>query len=431
MQIWTYADHNRIGFLGRAEFYNALKLVTVAQSKRELTPDIVKAALYGPAAAKIPAPQINLAAAPTQMNTAAPAPAPAPASVAPMGSVAPTASQNFGVRGPQGPISANVNQQYFPPQGNQLMRPTQTLPGSASLPAQGAAVQGFPGGGTMAGMRLPNSSISNDLVGGRTGGAPTGITAQVPIRGVSPSMSQDGFGVSPSGLTASVPSKPQVSSGITSLEPAAKNSKAMDVTGNGFASESIFGGDVFSASPSQLKQDSSVHTSSSGNAPISSSIAPVSSGALPSVKSRALDSLQSSPMIQPVGGQLQQAQPLSKQNQQVPTQNSSAFISAGISLGTENTASSQSQLPWPRITQSDIQKYTKVFVAVDTDRDGKITGEQARNLFLSWRLPRGRNNDFSTTSNVVGQASHDFCLLFMFYFLSDSFKHWKSVFCFP
>lgn len=136
-------------------------------------------------------------------------------------------------------------------------------------------------------------------------------------------------------------------------------------------------------------------------------------------------------MIQPVGGQLQQAQPLSKQNQQVPTQNSSAFNSAGISLGTENTASSQSQIPWPRITQSDVQKYTKVFVAVDTDRDGKITGEQARNLFLSWRLPRGRNNDFSTTSNVVGQASHDFCLLFMFYFLSDSFKHWKSVFCFP
>lgn len=25
---------------------------------------------------------------------------------------------------------------------------------------------------------------------------------------------------------------------------------------------------------------------------------------------------------------------------------------------------------------------------VDTDKDGKITGEQARNLFLSWRLPR-------------------------------------------
>ncbi|KAL1162411.1 hypothetical protein V6Z11_A07G198400 [Gossypium hirsutum] len=40
------------------------------------------------------------------------------------------------------------------------------------------------------------------------------------------------------------------------------------------------------------------------------------------------------------------------------------------------------------MTQSDIQKYTKVFVQVDADRDGKITGDQARNLFLSWRLPR-------------------------------------------
>jgi hypothetical protein len=39
---------------------------------------------------------------------------------------------------------------------------------------------------------------------------------------------------------------------------------------------------------------------------------------------------------------------------------------------------------------SDVQKYTKVFMEVDTDRDGKITGEQARNLFLSWRLPRGK-----------------------------------------
>ncbi|CAM8912569.1 unnamed protein product [Rhodiola kirilowii] len=63
-QIWMHADQNHTGFLGRQEFYNALRLVTVAQSKRDLTPDIVKAALFGPAAAKIPAPKINLAAVP-------------------------------------------------------------------------------------------------------------------------------------------------------------------------------------------------------------------------------------------------------------------------------------------------------------------------------------------------------------------------------
>ncbi|RHN77245.1 putative EF-hand domain pair protein [Medicago truncatula] len=61
-QIWKFANTNQSGFLGRAEFYNALKLVTVAQSKRELTPELVKNAFYGPAASMIPAPQINFAA---------------------------------------------------------------------------------------------------------------------------------------------------------------------------------------------------------------------------------------------------------------------------------------------------------------------------------------------------------------------------------
>ncbi|KAF5198631.1 Epidermal growth factor receptor substrate 15-like protein [Thalictrum thalictroides] len=60
-QIWGGVDRNRNGFLGRAEFYDALKLTTVAQSKRELTPTVIKAALTGPASPKIPAPQINLA----------------------------------------------------------------------------------------------------------------------------------------------------------------------------------------------------------------------------------------------------------------------------------------------------------------------------------------------------------------------------------
>ncbi|GJU07242.1 NB-ARC domains-containing protein [Tanacetum coccineum] len=73
--IWQHADQNCTGFLGRQEFFNAFKLVTVAQSKRELTPDIVKAALYGPASSKIPAQQINLAALlPAQPNPLAPRP---------------------------------------------------------------------------------------------------------------------------------------------------------------------------------------------------------------------------------------------------------------------------------------------------------------------------------------------------------------------
>lgn len=44
---------------------------------------------------------------------------------------------------------------------------------------------------------------------------------------------------------------------------------------------------------------------------------------------------------------------------------------------------------WPRMTPQDVQRYTRVFSRVDTDHDGKITGEQARELFLSWQLPKG------------------------------------------
>ncbi|XBI85954.1 hypothetical protein VPH35_093995 [Triticum aestivum] len=44
--------------------------------------------------------------------------------------------------------------------------------------------------------------------------------------------------------------------------------------------------------------------------------------------------------------------------------------------------------PWPKITQADVRKYMIVFIKVDRDGDEKITREEARNLFLSWQLPR-------------------------------------------
>lgn len=94
----------------------------------------------------------------------------------------------------------------------------------------------------------------------------------------------------------------------------------------------------------------------------------------------------------PAGGQIQRAQSAGNLNQPAPPQSTSPLSSSGVSVGVGNSASNQSQLPWPRMTPSDVQKYTKVFIEVDSDRDGKITGEQARNLFLSWRLPRGKSS---------------------------------------
>ena len=369
-----HANTAGTGFLGRAEFYNALKLVTVAQSKRELTPDIVKAALYGPAAAKIPAPQINLAAIPSpQANQMATTPAPQ------MGAVPQTASQNLGFQGQIRP-NPSTNQQYFPPPQNQLMRPPQPMPaGGASHPPQNLARPELNKGGNMVGPGVPSSNISSDWLSGRTAVASTGPLSQVPDRGVSPSM--------PPATT-----KPQ--------DPASSTSKAPVVSGNGFAFD--FGGNMFSATPTQQKRDSSGLSYSLSSSPSSSvALSPASTGSPSLSKPSSLDSLQSA---LPASGQIQRAQSTGNLNQPAPRQSISSVSSSGVSFGV-NHASNQPQLPWPKMTQSDVQKYTKVFVEVDSDRDGKITGEQARNLFLSWRLPRGRS------SPLFGLMVLTFCLL--------------------
>ncbi|KAL7104145.1 hypothetical protein ACP275_08G225600 [Erythranthe tilingii] len=220
-QIWAHADQNRNGFLNRTEFYNALKLVTVAQSKRELTKDIVKAALHGPASAKIPAPEINFAATPT-----------------------PRSNTKAALHGKEGAASASsTTTQPKTPEIKELFRSSSSV-GNATL-----------------GKQEPKSH------------SPT------------------------------------------------ENCCPFDF------------GDLFSPSPSQPKQ------------------------------------------------------------KPVPLTNSAhATLTSLTDRSTETKAnriySAQSQHPWPRMTRPDVEKYSKVFEQVDTDRDGKITAQQARNLFFRLKLPQ-------------------------------------------
>jgi hypothetical protein len=97
--------------------------------------------------------------------------------------------------------------------------------------------------------------------------------------------------------------------------------------------------------------------------------------------------------MQPLGGQPERTQSLPSPGPQVSASNSASLVSPGISVGVGKSSDS-TQLSWPKMKPTDIQKYNKVFMEVDTDRDGRITGEQARNLFLSWRLPRGNGFSF-------------------------------------
>ncbi|XP_027075409.1 uncharacterized protein [Coffea arabica] len=414
-QIWTIADQNRTGFLGRQEFYNALKLVTVAQSKRELTPDIVKAALYSPASAKIPAPKINLTPSPgTQSNFTA------GSAVPPQSATAAVPPQTIGIRASQGLTS----------QQSQVMRPPRPPLPSATF--QSPQVVGGPRmphhGGIVPVSNPPSSSPS---LGENNGVSQAGLSFQS-NRSVGP-VGQDSFAVAASGLPPSTQPGAQAAS---VLQPASskpsdtsvsnlvevKDSKAVAVASNGYAPDSLFG-DVFSAAPIQTKQDSTKVTSGVSSLPVSSAIVPTSMGVQTAVTSSPLDSTNvtagvsslpvSSAIVPtslgaqpPVGSQHHQGQLPVKPNQQFLTQASPALPSGAV-----NSAG------WPRMTQSDIQKYSKVFMQVDTDRDGKITGEQARNLFLSWGLRREVLKqvwDLSDQDNDSMLSLREFCVALYF-----------------
>ncbi|XP_022982307.1 epidermal growth factor receptor substrate 15-like 1 isoform X1 [Cucurbita maxima] len=373
-QIWMHADQRKTGFLGRPEFYNALRLVTVAQSKRELTPDIVKAALYGPAAAKIPPPKIVLPAVSTPQSTSVPA-----ASPPQMSMPAPTASQNFGFRG-QGVPSVGVNQQHISAQPNPSMRLPQATPGGVSSSTQMVvAAAEHSGGGHVRSSSLPNT---NDWLGGRPGGA----LAAGP-RGVSPSVPSPATSLS----SALVPSQPM------------PNDRALAVSGNGFTSKSAIGADMFSITPSPHRPDSTGLNNTANGSIGPSAIVPVSSVSQPFSQHKSMESLQSAFVSRPLSGAplqlsqsplqlnqspLQLSQSALEPTKEVRATGPSPLISSGITTGARNSTSEHAQVSWPKMKPTDVQKYTKVFMEVDTDRDGRITGEQARNLFLSWRLPR-------------------------------------------
>ncbi|KAK8936542.1 hypothetical protein KSP39_PZI012818 [Platanthera zijinensis] len=486
--VWSYAAGGNSS-LGRMEFYNALRLVTVAQSGRQLTADIVKAALYGPAAAKIPAPKINPSSSsalqanqmvtppaqvvfmrpPTsQLNsifdsspqennilpqsaptgfvrpsitsqmTASPLPQssqsgsmrpPAPqiksmtssslqtnnllqqspqagfvrppqissaVTSAPQvnnmslqpaqaGFMRPPASQHTGLSGQQMPMTASLNLQgpSFP--HNNFTRLPQAPQVSGSLPVQGFS-EGF---------NAPSSSsstLSTDWLAGRGSGLQGAVPSQFPNNASFPD--KDGFRVVNS--TQEAASKQQIQhvisspapsrlfdSGSTSFQTSLTDSKSSVVSGNGFSSDLVFGGDSFLAT--QTQQDTSLPISSTSISK-SSDVVPLAPKNYTSPGQTANQQVTTG--LPPAANQMQKNQPPVKQNQLDTMHNTSIFTVASIPSGPDSSLSTQNDVPWPKITQSDIRKYIKVFHEVDKDRDGKITGSEARNLFLSWRLPR-------------------------------------------
>ncbi|KAF8112391.1 hypothetical protein N665_0064s0024 [Sinapis alba] len=427
-QIWSLSDRSGSGFLGRQDFYNSLRLVTVAQSKRDLTPEIVNAALNTPAAAKIPAPKINL--------SAITAPQPNPAATTAPRPVSSVGHQNVGFRGPGAP-NANVNQNYFPPQQNQQVRPNQGASGLTSyrptagpeyrpnaLPGQ---FQPVPVGSIT---RPPHTVPTSALGPGASEYRPSALPGQFqpgpsgsitrPIQALPTSASGPGGseyrpsalpGQFQPGPVGSVTRPPQAVPTSASGPGGAMFNLNNLYAGNTSGYSSGFGGASLAAPSPGIKQESQIDpkalvVSGNGgdmfssfqqkpqptlsNSSISSAIVPASAGTQPPPKPNALDSLQSTFSMLPAGNQSQQPRPAaSSQPPAVSSQGPTSGLPHGSAVGPGHpTPAGNNQPPWPKMKPSDVQKYTKVFIEVDSDRDGRITGQQARNLFLSWRLPR-------------------------------------------
>ncbi|GJM97380.1 hypothetical protein PR202_ga14303 [Eleusine coracana subsp. coracana] len=356
---------------------------------RELTPDIVRSALYGPAAAKIPAPRINISTAGPQTGAVA-----SPANAA---QTLPSTQPNPAIKVSQGPPAATPNSQVLQP-GN-VVRPPQPPNATTTTPIQPRP----PAGGVPTGLNHTSSTASNlstDWFSTKRSASPLGAASQAPPRGISPQASLSNTGVSAQSPTPAAGYNPHTQPAVTPINasstdrnmlssqpsPSVTDSKALVPLGNGLPSNSTFGVDPFAGTP-QGKQDPSLSSVALNASP--SSTAPGSAtGLLHPPKPVHSGPMQSTSSLPSHTGQLPQSQPAPRQNQFNAVPSSQGTVTANGPGGQIPSYPNQSQAPWPKITQADVRKYMIVFIKVDRDRDGKITGEEARNLFLSWRLPR-------------------------------------------
>lgn len=327
-KIWQYADQGQTGFLSRPEFYNALKLVTVAQTGRELTPAIVNNALHGPAAAQIPPPKI-------QLPPAAPHVAQPPGAVRPVRPLGPGTPQY--PQYPTGPLQPGNLPSGPRPTVSVVQPPLSRTPTLPSPSAQTGNQAQWPNNKSSS---WSGPTSNNNLAGQNFQAKPSAVPSS--------QVTQDAFG----GSSFQAPKA-----------PSAGNARQ--------PGPDLFGGDVFTAVPVKPPLVST---------PAQSNLQP------PQPRPS-----QTTVLTEPAGLALvptSVAPPAASKQLQPVAQPTAHTTSAGRSQGVGAPSGVDGGNFWPRMTESVVRRYTNIFIEVDRDRDGKITGEQARDLFLSWHLPR-------------------------------------------
>lgn len=485
VQIWQFADQGRTGFLSRVEFYNALKLVTVAQTGREITPELVRAALTGPAAAQIPPPRISSPAGPAggasggaAAGSQGPGPVQGAGAPAAQGlangqdgqarsvqgsnggaSGRPASTQGNGLAGSQGALGGAPAAKQFSPHTNSAPSAPMAQGGYG-----GAAKQLAPqtnslsaGGSGVPQLTSQTSSLSRyPPSAGQVQVAPTGFSqqgwARPPAAGgqpVRPSLgslfttnsawpakesnpasgTSQGAGSSGGGSMGPGPVLVTPSSGQSrSVTPASSGPvMASNANAGGGSAATVEGaGPAAVVAPSSAKEGvagagfnggmelfsggfKASGASGVGSGPVGSGAGASTVSGSQGVKAASVPGLGQSKAGG--GGGVKQ---LEESMFSAPAVPSMQIAAQGGGRGPGGGASAQGRGPsgsgamgmvagsgamaqggpgmgasWPQMSGNDVERYSRVFTKVDTDKDGKITGEQARELFLSWQLPRG------------------------------------------
>ncbi|CAK9200109.1 unnamed protein product [Sphagnum troendelagicum] len=395
-KIWQFADQGRTGYLSRPEFYNALKLVTVGQTGRELSAELVKAALTGPAAAQIPPPRINPPGPSAVYGQVTPRP---PSAL--QGGIGGSAAHPLSSQGSGGPqVLQGQPQGWFPSVGNQMQ--VQTLP--RPVPPTSAVLQPqVPLGSSYAAAdslwptpRTPSFPSASQFLNSANV-APASNFQSMPTSGTS----------RPTATPMPTPSTTahaQDSSGAPGFQATADLfSGGFKATGHGGSSLKIDAGeDFFSPAPPARPPGALAAKSTSalqGFGDSSSLADPVAPLALLPTTLAPTASLGKSPAVSQALPSLSMPQDLG------PGLSARVFLGQGPAT------------PWPQMTLNDVQRYMRVFSKVDTDHDGKITGEQARDLFLSWQLPREVLKQVWNLSDQDGDSmlsTREFCTALYF-----------------
>ncbi|CAM6115993.1 unnamed protein product [Calypogeia fissa] len=344
-KIWQFADQGSTGFLSKLEFYNALKLVTVAQSGRELTNEIVRAALAGPAAAQIPAPRIITPSSQPPGYPATQAP--------PQPSAGNFQAQGQFSSGSGAPPRSWSSQPSAVPNNNSGPPPAIPRPGSAT------------------GQRTSGGFVADTWPSIRSSSG-NSAAQQAPVSAPTPAVSyQAGQTVGPS------QGRKDASAGQPGMDNFLRGEGAPKSTPSTFTSASLvdaFGGDPFAAK---------------AVVPVPPKPTPASSQGFGDFGDGGFRAEPSTMALVPTTAPSRDSSKDFQQHQ-AGTRSVMPAAAAGIGqgFGAPPPVGVGLGAPWPRMTPPDMQRYARVFAEVDTDKDGKITGEQARDLFLSWRLPR-------------------------------------------